>query len=182
MKLNDVIQAQASGDKLRKRDVVVNLLGSAKSSIASVAQQVYANEALQKTAARVTGAAASAGASAAPAFAHLKASIATAAGQVGELTAERRQKYTGWMMERMATPAAGAAAAVGFFLAQNADAQCRPYDIARKQERVEVVDIPARNMIKTSLVVKVGDTLNWTFGMYNARTHAHTHTHTHTHP
>ena len=85
----------------------------------------------------------------------------TAAMQVGSLTAERRQKFTGWITERVATVTPG----IGFFLAQNSNAQCRPFDMACKQEKVEVVDIAARNMIKTCVNVKVGDMLNWTFAV-----------------
>jgi len=85
----------------------------------------------------------------------------TAAMQVGSLTAERRQKFTGWRTERVAT----VTPAIGFFLAQNSNAQCRPFDMACKQEKVEVVDIAARNMIKTCVNVKVGDMLNWTFAV-----------------
>jgi hypothetical protein len=183
---------QSSADKVRKRDVLFSMFGTAKTSLSQVAEQVYKHEALQKTAARVSGAVAGTGAKVGEFRAatgakveelkaatgakvgeiraatgakvgEMQAAISTKAGQLGELTAERKTKYTGWVMEKMATPAAGAAVAVGFFLARK-EGQESSFDACRKQERVEVVDISARNCIKTTLIVQPGDTLNWTFG------------------
>ena len=129
-------------------------------TLQKTAAAVYQNDTLQRTAARVTGAVAGAGAQ----VNQLKTTITTTVGQVGELTTERRKQYSGWVMEKMATPGAGAAAAVGFFLARKSDGQESAFETCRKQERVEVVDISARNFITTTLVVQAGDTLNWTFG------------------
>jgi len=150
----------AGGDRLRKRDMLLKWVGGATSSISQVAEQVYKREAVQKTAASVTGAVAAAGAR----VNEIKASVSTRAVQVGELATERKSKYAGYMMAKVGTPAIGAAAAVGFYLAKQMEGKDSPFDVARKQERVEVVDISARNSIKTSIVVKPGDTLNWTFG------------------
>ena len=150
-----------TGERVRKRDVLMKWVGDAKSSISQVADQVYKREAVQKTAASVTGAVAAAGAR----VNEIKATVSTKAVQVGELAAERKAKYAGLMMDKVGTPAIGAAAAVGFYLAKQREGQESAFDMARKQERVEVVDISARNSIKTSLIVKPGDTLNWTFGI-----------------
>jgi len=162
VKLNEAGEGDGTGDKVRKRDVLFKYLGTAKSSLSQVAEQVYKNEALQKTAARVSGAVAGAGTK----VQEFRSTISAKAGEAGELNAERQKQYTGWIMDKMATPAGGAAAAVGFFLARHQEGTESPFDMARKQERVEVVDISARNSIKTSLIVQPGDTLNWTFGVF----------------
>ena len=162
----------------RKRDVVSKYWGNAKSSLAGVAQQVQEqlknNESIQKNAARVSSAIADAGVkvsqfktSVAASTQELRSRAEQVAGQVGELTAERRKMYEAFVMEKMPTSTSGAAAAVGMFLARHKKAGGveAPFDIARKQDRVEVVEISARNCIKTCLHVKAGDTVNWTFAV-----------------
>ena len=162
----------------RKRDVVSKYWGNAKSSLAGVAQQVQEqlkkNESIQKNAARVSTAIADAGVkvsqfktSVAASTQELRSRAEQVAGQVGELTAERRKMYEAFVMEKMPTSTSGAAAAVGMFLARHKKAGGveAPFDIARKQDRVEVVEISARNCIKTCLHVKAGDTVNWTFAV-----------------
>ncbi len=168
---------QPSADGVRKRDMLFKVFGRATTSLSQVAEQVYKHEAVQKAAAQFSGAVAGTGekwqnaqttigelrAATGAKVGEMQAVISTRAELLGQLTAERRDQYKGWVMEKMVTPAAGAAAAVGFFLART-EGRESSFDACRKQERVEVVDISARNCIKTTLIVQPGDTLNWTFG------------------
>jgi hypothetical protein len=168
---------QPSADGVRKRDMLFKVFGRATTSLSQVAEQVYKHEAVQKAAAQFSGAVAGTGekwqnaqttigelrAATGAKVGEMQAVISTRAELLGQLTVERRDQYKGWVMEKMVTPAAGAAAAVGFFLART-EGRESSFDACRKQERVEVVDISARNCIKTTLIVQPGDTLNWTFG------------------
>jgi hypothetical protein len=168
---------QPSAEGVRKRDMLFKVFGRATTSLTQVAEQVYKHEAVQKATAQFSGAVAGTGekwqnaqttigelrAATGAKVGEMQAVISTRAEVLGQLTAERRDQYKGWVMEKMVTPAAGAAAAVGFFLART-EGRESSFDACRKQERVEVVDISARNCIKTTLIVQPGDTLNWTFG------------------
>ena len=79
----------------------------------------------------------------------------------GDLPASRREKYAGWIMERMA----GTKKSVGFFLAKMKDGKEKPFAVALKMDKMEVVEIAARQQLKTTFLVEPGNVLNWTFAV-----------------
>eukprot|EP00286_Rhodomonas_abbreviata_P027100 CAMPEP_0181303058 /NCGR_PEP_ID=MMETSP1101-20121128/8343_1 /TAXON_ID=46948 /ORGANISM="Rhodomonas abbreviata, Strain Caron Lab Isolate" /LENGTH=584 /DNA_ID=CAMNT_0023408581 /DNA_START=34 /DNA_END=1785 /DNA_ORIENTATION=+ len=88
----------------------------------------------------------------------LKAAVARPKAEEGELSTERKEKYAGWIMERIKTKGP-----VGFFLARSTTE--KPFAVAVKQEKIQVMDIPARRDLKTTYVVQPGNVLNWTFAV-----------------
>mmetsp|Transcript_31816 Transcript_31816/g.76981 ORF Transcript_31816/g.76981 Transcript_31816/m.76981 type:complete len:474 (+) Transcript_31816:96-1517(+) len=75
---------------------------------------------------------------------------------------DRRGKYAGWILETVKTKGAAV-----FYLARRGTGSSEeaPFDVARKQPRMEVIDIAARTDLKTTFNVQAGDTLKWTMAI-----------------
>ncbi|EKX44811.1 hypothetical protein GUITHDRAFT_163453 [Guillardia theta CCMP2712] len=154
---------EAQKAKMRKRDLIKKYADSGLNFIKGVADKVSHNETLQKTAGRVGHAVSEAHAYTGKLVHGLAHKKHDKSGETAEdVQGEEANRYPGWMMERIKTASIG----VGFFLKRRehgALSSETPFQLACKQERVQIIEIAARDQLKTTHVVQNGDVLKWIF-------------------
>ncbi|KAJ1480181.1 hypothetical protein T484DRAFT_1811539 [Baffinella frigidus] len=184
--LDGSMEARPAGEeqRRRKRDLLFKVAGSGLAYVKGMAELVAQNEVVKKnvdrasdiassaktyTAGVVTGAQTISAKVATGVVEYSKGVISKGQAVKGELSSERRDKYVGWMMEKIKTPV-GAVGAVGMFLARPSQpGGLSPFEMVMQQQatqkRAEAIDIAARKDLKSTFAVQPGETLNWTFAV-----------------
>eukprot|EP00284_Hemiselmis_tepida_P012579 CAMPEP_0174928062 /NCGR_PEP_ID=MMETSP1355-20121228/22714_1 /TAXON_ID=464990 /ORGANISM="Hemiselmis tepida, Strain CCMP443" /LENGTH=463 /DNA_ID=CAMNT_0016174203 /DNA_START=150 /DNA_END=1541 /DNA_ORIENTATION=+ len=178
MKMEDVtlVEAPAASEeglqRVRKRDMIMKVAANPMKYVKDVASKVAQNETVKSQVDRLHQATTNLSQATTDFVGQAKDRIGAvlkkepaeggATDGADSVKDDRRGKYAGWILETVKTKGAAV-----FYLARRATGSSEeaPFDVARKQPRVEVIEIAARTDLKTTFNVQAGDTLKWTMAI-----------------
>jgi hypothetical protein len=132
--MQDVALEEGDGPaKLRKRDMILGAAGAVLKNVTGAAAPMLKN--VNERVKNYTQ--------------KLRSAVAASP---GDLPSDRQEKYAGWIMERIQTTKQS----VGFFLAKMKNGEEKPFAVALKQDRIEVIEIAPRRDLKTTFLVEPG--------------------------
>jgi len=177
IKMEDVTLVESpaeaeEGQRVRKRDMIMKLASNPLKYVKDVATKVAQNETVKSQVDKLSQATSNITKQTTDLVGQAKDRIGAVlkkeqaeggeAGGAGAQKDDRRGKYAGWILETVKTKGKAV-----FYLARRGagSAEEAPFDVARKEAGVEVIEISARTDLKTTFNVQVGDTLKWTFAV-----------------